>query len=143
MSTRSQSVQTTGMLCALVAACIIAMACAQLPEDPYNFGFDNVDEYGTQTYHKEQGDGQNAKKGTYGYKDAQGLFRRVEYVADLNGYRATVDTNEPGTAPGQTGDAIFNANPIIVPVAKSASAPVPVFAPRPVGAGGTQLPWSI
>ncbi|KAH7986666.1 hypothetical protein HPB52_024810 [Rhipicephalus sanguineus] len=122
----------------------LSRACGQSqPPQPYSFGFENVDEYGTQLYHKEQGDASNAKKGSYGYKDAAGLFRRVEYVADLNGYRATVDTNEPGTAPGQTGDAIFNANPIVVQIAKSASAPVPAFAPKPVGAGGIQLPWSI
>ncbi|XP_077512065.1 cuticle protein 10.9-like [Amblyomma americanum] len=135
-----------GILAKFLALSLIACACAQDPVDPpqpYSFGFENVDEFGTQLFHKEQGDASNAKKGSYGYKDAQGLFRRVEYVADLNGYRATVDTNEPGTAPGQTGDAVYNANPIVVPLAKSASAPVPAFAPKPIGAGGIQLPWSI
>ncbi|KAL1458869.1 hypothetical protein MTO96_043402, partial [Rhipicephalus appendiculatus] len=99
------------------------------PPQPYSFGYDNVDEFGTQSYHKEQGDANNVKTGTYGYLDANGIFRRVSYVADANGFRATVDTNEPGTAPGSSADVVFNAKPISVPVAaKSASAPVPAYA---------------
>ncbi|KAL1458815.1 hypothetical protein MTO96_043445 [Rhipicephalus appendiculatus] len=85
------------------------------PPQPYSFGYDNVDEFGTQSYHKEQGDANNVKTGTYGYRDANGIFRRVSYVADANGFRATVDTNEPGTAPGSSADAVFNARPISVP----------------------------
>ncbi|KAH9371591.1 hypothetical protein HPB48_021436 [Haemaphysalis longicornis] len=93
------------------------------PPQPYSFGYDNTDEFGTQTYHKEQGDASNTKTGSYGYRDAYGIFRRVNYVADVNGFRATIDTNEPGTAPGRSADAVFNANPVAAPVAaKSASA---------------------
>ncbi|KAG0432757.1 hypothetical protein HPB47_020556 [Ixodes persulcatus] len=80
---------------------------------PYSFGYDNVDEFGTKLFHNEQGDASNAKRGSYGYTDANGLFRRVSYVADANGFRATVDTNEPGTQSGPTGDAVFNANSVI------------------------------
>ncbi|KAH7966803.1 hypothetical protein HPB49_019622 [Dermacentor silvarum] len=42
------------------------------PPQPYSFGYDSVDEFGTQTYRKEQGDASNAKKGSYGYRDAFG-----------------------------------------------------------------------
>ncbi|XP_037285606.1 cuticle protein 10.9 [Rhipicephalus microplus] len=146
MSAATPTCAAAAFLVKLLGLSLIVCACAQDPVDPpqpYSFGFENVDEYGTQLYHKEQGDASNAKKGSYGYRDAAGLFRRVEYVADLNGYRATVDTNEPGTAPGQTGDTLFNANPIVVPISKSASAPVPAFAPKPAGAGSIQLPWTI
>ncbi|KAL1475307.1 hypothetical protein MTO96_037381 [Rhipicephalus appendiculatus] len=110
------------------------------PPQPYSFGYDNVDEFGTQSYHKEQGDANNVKTGTYGYRDANGIFRRVSYVADANGFRATVDTNEPGTAPGSSADVVFNAKPISVPVAaKSASAPVPAYA---VPGAFSPAPWS-
>ncbi|KAL1473743.1 hypothetical protein MTO96_021804 [Rhipicephalus appendiculatus] len=110
------------------------------PPQPYSFGYDNVDEFGTQSYHKEQGDANNVKTGTYGYRDANGIFRRVSYVADANGFRATVDTNEPGTAPGSSADVVFNAKPISVPVAaKSASAPVPAYA---VPGAFAPAPWS-
>ncbi|KAH9371614.1 hypothetical protein HPB48_017702 [Haemaphysalis longicornis] len=81
------------------------------PAQPYSFGYDNVDEFGTKTYHKEQGDASNAKTGSFGYTDASGLFRRVNYVADAGGFRAQIDTNEPGTLPGASADAVFNSNP--------------------------------
>ncbi|KAH9371611.1 hypothetical protein HPB48_017699 [Haemaphysalis longicornis] len=38
-------------------------------------------------------------------------LRRVNYVADAGGFRAQVDTNEPGTLPGASADAVFNSNP--------------------------------
>ncbi|XP_077512831.1 uncharacterized protein LOC144124027 [Amblyomma americanum] len=83
------------------------------PPQPYSFGYDNVDEYGNRLFHSEQGDANNAKTGSYGYRDAYGLYRRVNYVADANGFRATVDTNEPGTAPGASADVVFNAAPVV------------------------------
>ncbi|XP_077512057.1 uncharacterized protein LOC144123003 isoform X1 [Amblyomma americanum] len=88
---------------------------ASYPPQPYSFGYDNTDEFGTRLFHKEQGDASNAKTGSYGYRDANGLFRTVSYVADAGGFRATVDTNEPGTAPGASADAVFNANPVAAP----------------------------
>ncbi|KAH7963938.1 hypothetical protein HPB52_023825 [Rhipicephalus sanguineus] len=100
------------------------------PPQPYSFGYDSTDEFGTQLFHKEQGDASNAKTGAYGYRDANGLFRTVKYVADANGFRATIDTNEPGTAPGSSADAVFNANPVAAPAAAGG---------RYAGAGG---PWA-
>ncbi|KAH9384268.1 hypothetical protein HPB48_026261 [Haemaphysalis longicornis] len=88
------------------------------PPQPYSFGYDNVDEFGTKAFHKEQGDATNAKTGTYGYRDASGVFRNVKYVADAGGFRAKIDTNEPGTLPGATGDAVYNSNPL--PAGRSA-----------------------
>ncbi|KAH6921394.1 hypothetical protein HPB50_027618 [Hyalomma asiaticum] len=101
-----------------------------LPMQPYSFGCDTTDEFGTQLFHKEQGDGSNANTGAYGYRDANGLFRTVKYVADANGFRATVDTNEPGTAPGASAYAVFNANPVAAPAGAGG---------RYAGAGG---PWA-
>ncbi|KAH7966155.1 hypothetical protein HPB49_014063 [Dermacentor silvarum] len=100
------------------------------PPQPYSFGYDTTDEFGTQLFHKEQGDASNAKTGSYGYRDANGLFRTVKYVADANGFRATVDTNEPGTAPGASADAVFNANPVAAPAGAASGK---------AGAGG---PWA-
>ncbi|KAH7966471.1 hypothetical protein HPB49_016660 [Dermacentor silvarum] len=90
------------------------------PPQPYSFGYDNVDEYGNRQFRSEQGDSKNAKTGSYGYRDVNGLYRWVNYVADANGFRATVDTNEPGTAPGASADAVFNAAPIVPPVPSGA-----------------------
>ncbi|KAG0416273.1 hypothetical protein HPB47_006565 [Ixodes persulcatus] len=83
------------------------------PSVPFSFGYDTVDEFGTKLFHKEDADASNSRTGSYGYTDANGLFRRVNYVADAGGFRATVDTNEPGTAPGQSADAVFNAKPVV------------------------------
>ncbi|XP_050043570.1 uncharacterized protein [Dermacentor andersoni] len=124
-----------GPLVAAAATPGFAAADGSGPPQPYSFSYDNTDEFGTQLFHNEQGDGSNAKTGSYGYRDANGLFRTVSYVADENGYRATVDTNEPGTAPGNSADAVFNANPVANPVAAAASAPVPSGFVRP-GFGG-------
>ncbi|XP_037561020.1 translation initiation factor IF-2-like [Dermacentor silvarum] len=97
---------------------------------PYSFGYDITDEFGTRLFHNEQSDNKNAKTGTYGYRDANGIFRTVSYVADADGYRATIDTNEPGTAPGASADAVFNANPVAAPPT----------APRP--GGYTRTPYT-
>ncbi|KAL1486440.1 hypothetical protein MTO96_031383 [Rhipicephalus appendiculatus] len=86
------------------------------PPQPYSFGYDNVDDFGNRQFRSEQGDANNAKTGSYGYRDANGLYRKVNYVADAYGFRATVDTNEPGTAPGASADAVFNAAPVVPPV---------------------------
>ncbi|XP_049518669.1 shematrin-like protein 1 [Dermacentor silvarum] len=111
------------------------------PPQPYSFGYDNVDEYGNRQFHSEQGDSNNAKTGSYGYRDANGLYRRVNYVADANGFRATVDTNEPGTAPGASADVVFNAAPVVPPVPSAATqigapAAYAVRAAAPYNAGG-------
>ncbi|XP_054932281.1 cuticle protein 10.9-like [Dermacentor andersoni] len=82
------------------------------PPQPYSFGYNNVDQYGTRSYRKEQGDASNTKTGMYGYSDANGIFRQVKYIADAGGFRAKIDTNEPGTAPGASADAVYNANPL-------------------------------
>ncbi|KAK8767212.1 hypothetical protein V5799_006006 [Amblyomma americanum] len=106
------------------------------PPQPYSFGYDNVDEYGNRQFRSEQGDSSNAKTGSYGYRDSYGLYRRVNYIADANGFRATVDTNEPGTAPGASADVVFNAAPVVPPVAGGAAASRAGFAPTAYGATG-------
>ncbi|XP_077552681.1 cuticle protein 10.9-like [Haemaphysalis longicornis] len=133
---------------AVAAASPSAAALEQIyPPQPYSFGYDNVDEFGTQSFHKEQGDANNAKTGSYGYRDAYGVYRKVNYVADANGFRATIDTNEPGTAPGHTADAEYNAKPVAAKAAaKAASAPVAIYAPAPAygaehSAYGAHAPW--
>lgn len=62
----------------------------QYPPQPYQFGYDSNDDFGTTSFRKEAGDANGRVQGSYGYKDAQGIERIVEYVADENGYRAQV-----------------------------------------------------
>ncbi|XP_064456928.1 cuticle protein 10.9-like [Ornithodoros turicata] len=82
------------------------------PPQPYEFGYDTVDEYGTRQSRQESSDNANQKKGSYSYTDANGIFRQVHYVADADGFRATIHTNEPGTASGETGGALYDAKPV-------------------------------
>lgn len=65
---------------------------------PYKFGYEILDEYGNKQSRHEVSDEHNTKKGSYSFTDAHGISRRVDYVADAHGFRATIHTNEPGTA---------------------------------------------
>jgi len=79
------------------------------PADPYNFGFDVRDEFGNNMFRKEDSDGRGSVTGSYGYTDANGLFRLVEYIADANGFRANVKSNEPGVGPASPADIVLTA----------------------------------
>ncbi|XP_076317536.1 cuticle protein 10.9-like [Tachypleus tridentatus] len=84
--------------------------------EPYEFGFDTTDEFGTQLSRHESGDANGAVAGSYGYADANGIWRKVNYVADAGGFRAQVDTSEPGTANQNPADVTINSNPVAAPV---------------------------
>ncbi|GIY96472.1 cuticle protein 10.9 [Caerostris extrusa] len=75
------------------------------PPQPYEFGYETNDDYGTTTFRKESSDGK---------KDLHGIERVVEYVADEHGYRAEIKTNEPGTESQNPADVVLHANPIAV-----------------------------
>ncbi|CAL1280744.1 unnamed protein product [Larinioides sclopetarius] len=76
---------------------------------PFKFGYSVKDKHGEQ-HREEVGDGKNVK-GSYGFTDARGIHRQVNYVADHAGFRAQVKTNEPGTA---------NQNPAAVQIISDA-----------------------
>ncbi|CAL1288794.1 unnamed protein product, partial [Larinioides sclopetarius] len=63
---------------------------------PYHFEYEAKADHGVH-YRKEDGDGHGHVTGSYGYLDNDGMYREVHYVADENGFRAEVMTNEPGT----------------------------------------------
>ncbi|KAH6938198.1 hypothetical protein HPB50_007381 [Hyalomma asiaticum] len=84
---------------------------------PYKFDYNIADHVGNQQYRIERADAGNTKTGAYGYRDINGIFRHVNYIADKYGFRAVVNTNEPGTAPMDSADAVYNAAPIkVLPV---------------------------
>lgn len=56
---------------------------------PYKFSYDETSSGGS--FHNEEGDASGAKRGSYGLPG-----RTVNYVADADGFRATVTSNEPG-----------------------------------------------
>ncbi|XP_075553265.1 uncharacterized protein LOC142585981 isoform X1 [Dermacentor variabilis] len=63
----------------------------------YRFGYDVVHSSGS-SFHKEEGSN-GVKVGSYGLRDIDGRVRVVNYVADAQGFRADVRTNEPGVEP--------------------------------------------
>ncbi|KAM7301854.1 hypothetical protein ISCGN_017371 [Ixodes scapularis] len=105
------------MLGKLVFLAVVAAALSQVvvypgegPPQPYHFSYDAVNPVeGGHHYHEETSDATNSRTGSYGYTDAFGIQRRVDYVADAGGYRATVTTNEPGTAASAPADAVYNS----------------------------------
>ncbi|GFY58262.1 adult-specific rigid cuticular protein 15.7 [Trichonephila inaurata madagascariensis] len=56
------------------------------------------------------------QEGSYTIAENDGRARRVDYVADGHGFRATVKTNEPGTAASAPAAALI-ASPYAGPVA--------------------------
>ncbi|XP_022244736.1 uncharacterized protein LOC106461926 [Limulus polyphemus] len=74
---------------------------------PYNFGYQIQDEAGNTQEREESGDEAGNVQGSYGYTDGLGLYRKVQYVADTEGFRATIESNEPG---------LTNANPANVEI---------------------------
>jgi len=115
-----------------VVLAMVAVVYGQLepvnyPPQPYSFGYETTDDFGTKLMRKESGDGAGAVTGSYGYADKAGMFRTVEYVADKLGFRAQVKTNEPGTERSEPASVLMDSNPIVIPYtapAKVLSAPV-------------------
>ncbi|XP_003745880.1 cuticle protein 16.8-like [Galendromus occidentalis] len=108
---------------------------------PYSFGYDTRDEFGTRQTRSEVSNAAGAKIGSYGYTDPHGIYRQVNYIADGAGFRASISTNEPGTSASATGSALYNAPTTYVaprpvaPIAPLAVAPAPLaLAPAPLAA---------
>lgn len=74
----------------------------------YAFGYEIKDPKGAQNFRKETGDPWGNKWGSYGLQDIDGRWRVVNYVADKEGFRAKIETNEPGTGNVDSADAIVN-----------------------------------
>ncbi|GFX58485.1 cuticle protein 16.8 [Trichonephila clavipes] len=118
------------MFLVAVLSCV-ALVQASIPVEvhrpqPYKFGYSVRDHQGEQ-HREEVGNGAGGVVGSYGFTDARGIARRVNYIADQAGFRAQVKTNEPGTA---------NQNPAAVQVISDAPytnvAAVPIVA-QPAG----------
>jgi hypothetical protein len=115
----------------------------------YKFGYQIVDGLGATNGREESGDGYGNKVGSYNLADIDGRVRRVDYVADDLGFRATINTNEPGTVASDTaaatylgpagyaghGPAVLKGGPAVVAAAPAVLAPA-VAAPIAYGKGG-------
>ncbi|GFY53208.1 cuticle protein 10.9 [Trichonephila inaurata madagascariensis] len=117
----------------IVFAALIAVAVAQVSEPivpiPYSYNYNAETEDGGSSSRQESSDGAGRVSGSYTVNNIEGHSRVVEYIADENGFRAVVKSNEPGTT---------NQNPADVTVESSADATAPVLnravipAPKPV-----------
>lgn len=77
----------------------------------YEFGYKVKDPHGNEHFQKESGVSHghsNKKVGSYGLQDADGRWRVVNYIADDHGFRASIDTNEPGTGNSDPASVIVN-----------------------------------
>ncbi|GFR32247.1 adult-specific rigid cuticular protein 15.7, partial [Trichonephila clavata] len=108
----------------------------------YAFGYGIKDGLGAANSRSEVGDAYGNKKGSYTIADIDGRARRVDYVADAHGFRASVKTNEPGTAASAPAAALIAspyAGPVapvvnhVAPAAPAYAAPVALAAPAVYG----------
>ncbi|KAG8186886.1 hypothetical protein JTE90_023775 [Oedothorax gibbosus] len=81
------------------------------PPSAYIFGYRSDDGDGTTQHRHEESDGAGVIRGSYGFFDADGVYRTVNYTADSNGYRAVVRSNEPTFEAQSEGNAVFIADP--------------------------------
>ncbi|GIY62420.1 hypothetical protein CDAR_50511 [Caerostris darwini] len=100
------------------------------------FGYTIKDGLGATNSRSEVGDAHGNRKGSYTITDIDGGARRVDYVADGHGFRATVKTNEPGTATSAPAAALMASSyagpvaPVVNHVAPAAiAAPMALAAP--------------
>lgn len=63
--------------------------------EPFAFDFKTQDQSGNGQYRKEESDKNGVVRGSYGYW-SDGIYRQVNYIADENGFRASIQSNEPG-----------------------------------------------
>lgn len=89
----------------LFAVCIQTVKCHQAAGEyspyrysPYSFGYDVEDNYGNKQWRQEKSHDPMEVHGSYGYRDNNGVYREVVYVADKNGFKATIKTNELGVS---------------------------------------------
>ncbi|KAF8791767.1 Cuticle protein 16.8 like protein [Argiope bruennichi] len=133
----------------IVLAVLVAVVSSQNVDPlakpiPYSFSYTSNTEDGGSSGHQENGDGAGRVTGSYTVTDLEGHNRVIEYIADENGFRATVRTNEPGTANLNSADVKMEStgddNGIAAAYAGTlpAAAPAPAVAPVTSGRPGVR-----
>lgn len=77
----------------------------------YNFGYDEAHATGASSRREQQING--VVRGSYALNDADGRRRIVHYIADDNGFRANIETNEPGVEAKDPADILINKPQVI------------------------------
>lgn len=78
--------------------------------EPYSFSYTADTEDGGSSSREESGDETGTVKGFYTLLDADGRQRRVDYIADADGFRAVVTTNEVGTESKNPADVVIESS---------------------------------
>lgn len=97
---------------AAIVPAIIAQEPVYYKPQPYAFGYAIKDAWGNGQHRHEVGDEYNTKRGSYGFTDANGIYRRVDYIADGLGFRAVIKTNEPGTTSHEPAHARYHSHAV-------------------------------
>jgi len=79
------------------------------PISPYSFSY-NADATDGSSTRQESADASGVVRGSYSLVSADGIKRIVNYIADENGFRAQVQTNEPGTESKSSADVIMQSS---------------------------------
>lgn len=61
--------------------------------EPYSFTYETTDEYGMTLSRTESGDEAGNVKGSYMYRDPEGVYRTVEYSDNGDGFSANVQVS--------------------------------------------------
>ncbi|KAL1418441.1 hypothetical protein MTO96_005687 [Rhipicephalus appendiculatus] len=86
---------------------------------PYGLGYDAVGQYNSQLFGTGQDGSSIFTAGLYGYPDAAGLYRQMNYADAMQGFRASLGNAGASlqrTAPGVGHTPAFNTAPIVQPV---------------------------
>ncbi|XP_023229147.1 cell wall protein IFF6-like isoform X2 [Centruroides sculpturatus] len=108
-------------------------------KSPYSFSYTAEGVDGGSS-HQETSDGSGNVKGSYSLKVKDGRSRKVDYTADKGGFKASINTNEPGTKSDNPAHVTFySSDPQISPILPAAVPvyPVKLESSLPPAYGGT------
>lgn len=82
------------------------------------------------TFRRESGNAAGQVVGSYGLRTADGRLRTVNYIADDAGFRAAINTNEPGVEPKDPAAVTINKPAIVqAPIYTEPIVQAPIAAP--------------
>lgn len=94
-------------VCVVFFAVVFAAPAQDEAPSPYEFNFQEKNENHTLA-RQESGDAQGVVRGSYQLIDRDGRTRTVNYVADDDGFRAEIQSNEPGLISSAPAAATYN-----------------------------------
>ncbi|XP_067118628.1 uncharacterized protein [Centruroides vittatus] len=101
---------------------------------PYSFSYAVEGDDGGNS-HRESSDGAGNVEGSYSLNVEDGRRRKVSYSADAGGFRANVDTNEPGTKSENPAHVSFLSSAALPVISGGVPAPKSIRTPASLKAG--------